>query len=287
MRRTLVATALAATALTGVAGVGSARADTQTYTQSTSISIPDLGYGSPLPSNIPVNQQGIVTKVTMGLRFTSSNPSDVDLLLVSPSGKTVVPISDAGGLTDVAGLQMVFDDAASALPSQPGPLAAGTYQPSDYDPNEPMGMGAPDPPYTTALSTFNGVGASGTWQLYSFADFFNGGGSSSMGPWSLTITTALPDLALSAKKQKLKGKVKVTASSPVGGQLVLSGGVKTKTVQLASGAPTTIKVKVKPKIRRRLAGQIDETGKAKLKLNGSLTDSLGDTDAAKAKLKLK
>jgi hypothetical protein len=108
-----------------------------------------------------------------------------------------------------------------------------------------------------------------------------------MGPWSLTITTELPDLTLLAKKQKLKGKVKLTASSPLGGQLVLSGGVKTKTVTLQSGVTTPIKAKVKPKLRKRLAAAIERKGKAKVKVNGSLTDAIGDTDAATAKIKFK
>jgi hypothetical protein len=144
-----------------------------------------------------------------------------------------------------------------------------------------------DGTYTSTQGSLHLEDDAATFNVTGNHFFFNGGGSSSMGPWSLTVTTELPDLTHLAKKQKLKGKVKLTASSPLGGQLVLSGGVKTKTVTLQSGVTTLIKAKVKPKLRKRLAAAIERKGKAKVKVNGSLTDAIGDTDAATAKIKVK
>lgn len=291
IRRAVVAAALAGAAVASLGAVGgAAAAGPNVYVQPTSIAIPDLGYGNPLPSNIVVSgEKGVITKLTFGVGFTSNHPQDVDLLLVGPNGKAIAPISDAGGnATGVAGLDMNFADDASAQASQAGPLTSGTFKPSDFEPGEPMGMGAPDPPYSpTFASAFNGISPNGTWKLYSFSDFFNGNGSSSMGAWSIGVTTAVPDLTITANKQKLKGKVKLTVSSPVAGKVVLAGGVKSTTLDLAADTPTLVKAKIKPKLRNRLADKIDESGKAKLKVKGTITDSVGDVDTAKAKVKLK
>src|SRR4051794_27037132 len=72
------------------------RADTQSFSNSTFITIPDSGAATPYPSNVTVNgMAGTITDVSVTLNnFTHSWSSDVDVLLVSPTGQKVVIFSD-------------------------------------------------------------------------------------------------------------------------------------------------------------------------------------------------
>ena len=290
LRRIVASTTLLVALAMAAVVARPAQADTVTFTQTTDITCPDLGYCNPVPSNLAVaNVKGTLTKLVLHLEnFSSGNPRDMDLLLVSPDGKAVVPISDAGGTLDVAGLEFDFDDASPNLPSLAGPLTAGTYKPSDSaDPNELMGMGAPDPPHGASFGTFNGINPNGTWSLYGFSDFFDGGGSSSIDDWRLTVTGTPPALKIKAKRQALKKKLKFTATSTTDATLVASGGIKTKTVELKANVATPIKALIKVGVRKRLAALLDDGRKAKVKVNGTVTDVTGATTTTKTKAKLK
>src|SRR5207253_7219073 len=102
-------------------------------------------------------------------------PDDIDVLLVGPSGQTVMLMSDAGGESGATGISSVtitFDDsAASAIPDE-SIITSGTYKPTNYadthhgeSVNDSFTASAPSAPYGTTLSVFNGTNPNGVWRL--------------------------------------------------------------------------------------------------------------------------
>jgi len=161
---------------------------TKAFTNSTSITVPIQGASTPYPSLINVaGLRGIVQNATVTIRnVTHSWGGDLDILLVSPTGKKVVLMSDAGlgALNNVT--VTLSDAAASPLPSSG--LVSGTYRPANYAPVDTFAAPAPAGPYGGTLSVFNGDSANGTWSLYVFDDG-QGDQGSIAGGWSLTLTT--------------------------------------------------------------------------------------------------
>ena len=171
---------------------------------------------SPYPSNIavagvPAGQ--VVFKVTVTLTgLAHTFPDDVDVLLVGPTGTAVEVMSDAGAGTDIANVNLTFDDAASSSLSDGGPTVSGTYKPSNYseggatcaqdvpptsvngDPFPAPAPAAPAAGYGQALSAFQGSDPNGTWKLY-VGDDCNGD-AGSLTSWSLNITTSGPPPAM-------------------------------------------------------------------------------------------
>ena len=91
-------------------------------------------------------------------------------------------------------------------------------------------------------------------------------------------------LDLGAKKQKVKKKVKFSATASVASTLVAEGKkIKETTKQLAANEKTTVKAKLKRKARNRL----EEKGKGKVKIEGTAASQSGlaATDTVKVKLK--
>src|SRR5215204_3369045 len=66
-----------------------------------SISIASAGTANPYPSDIQISGlTGLITGVAVNLEnFSHTSPDDVDILLVAPSGRRIVLMSDAGGTT--------------------------------------------------------------------------------------------------------------------------------------------------------------------------------------------
>lgn len=278
------ATSLAMLAIPATAG---AQTETKTFTGD-GLTFVDLGQADPYPRDLQVSGvRGLITDLGLSFDgFSDDRPSDADTLLVGPDGKSVTPVSDAGGTTPVAGLDFTFQDGTTPF-SLAGPLISGTFQPTDYDPNEPMNAPAPTPPFGTTLSQFEGTDANGTWRLFGFSDFFDGDTDGSLSGWTLTITSQPPTVDLTASKQKLKGKVKVTATSNVDTTLVLAGGVKANSTELNAGVETLVSAQLTKKTKKRLAGKLAKGKKAKLSVTGSATDvtQAVATDSAKVKFK--
>lgn len=157
---------------------------------SASIRIPESGVASPYPSEINVaDQLNLVSRVQVNLiNFTHASPDDVDVLLVSPSGRSVVLMSDVGGSNAVTGLNISFDDGAPALPDS-GPLVSGLFRPTDFEPGDTFPAPAPaGPPTGRTLSSLNGTVANGSWKLYVVDDAGNNVGSID-GGWSILVGT--------------------------------------------------------------------------------------------------
>ena len=144
----------------GVAPARPALAAPGTFSNTAAITVPatgtggagDAGRAAPYPSTITVSGEGTsLTKVTVTLH-TITHPflQDVDVLLVAPSGQSLLLLSDAGpdepagvGVTD---LTLTFDDAAAgAVPPDGPPFPSGSYRPTDVASGDPDALPAPAP----------------------------------------------------------------------------------------------------------------------------------------------
>jgi hypothetical protein len=91
-------------------------------------------------------------------------------------------------------------------------------------------------------------------------------------------------LDLGAKKQKVKKKVKFSATASVDSTLVAEGKkIKETTTELSANEKTTIKAKLKRKARNRF----EEKGKGKVKVEGTASAPIGGTVTDTVKVKLK
>ena len=164
-------------------------------------SVPDPPYpvgsgpATPYPSTINVsNFTGVLGKVTVTLsNFNHSFPSDVNVLLVAPSGAKTLVMSHAGDqYQSTAGLNLTFDDSAPAGPlPETGQLASGVWQPVAYTDKFPIPVfptNAPAGPYPVTLSALNGLNPNGSWSLFVFDDSPGDTGAISNG-WSLTLSS--------------------------------------------------------------------------------------------------
>jgi subtilisin-like proprotein convertase family protein len=161
------------------------------------INVPATGQGaisgataSPYPSHITVSGfSGNVSTVTVEINnFTHTNPDDVDILLVSPTGQNIVLMSDVGGGTDVSNISITLDDAAAASLPDATALSSGTFKPTNIGGGDPYPAPAPAPSANTTLAgAFGGINPNGVWRLYIVDDA--GGDVGTIGEWCLTIST--------------------------------------------------------------------------------------------------
>jgi subtilisin-like proprotein convertase family protein len=186
-----------APATSPVAAKNRARTVTRTFNNPTVIDLfgsaatPNLGV--PYPSTIVVSGlNGTIRDVNLTLdAFSHQNPSDVEVLLVAPGGRTAVVMADVGGSADVAGVTLRLDDeAAVRLPDTNAiTLQSGAFRPTNAT-NSVIDFKAPAPSAgaNAALSVFDGTNPNGTWRLFvqdddgpNFSGLFEGG-------WALEIT---------------------------------------------------------------------------------------------------
>lgn len=170
----------------------------------TYITIPDVGAATPYPSPITVTGvTGTVGRVTATLNNLSHTfASDIDVLLVGPSGQDTILMSSAGNGFGVTNATLTFDDAAASPVPPADPLLSGSYQPAAYNSSPNFPAPALAGPYAAALSTFSGADPNGAWSLY-VVDHSAGDAGHIDNGWSLAITTVTPinhvaDLALTA-----------------------------------------------------------------------------------------
>ena len=153
------------------------------------------GSGSPYPSTITVSGlTGAVTDVNVTLTAVNHlNPDDLDIMLISPSGKRLMIMSDAGGTIDLAAVTITIDDAAAGLMPDAAAIVTGSYRPTNYGTGDtlhdllPPLSSAGTAGGGTLASVFNGTEANGVWRLYVIDDATASAGSFS-GGWSLDIT---------------------------------------------------------------------------------------------------
>jgi subtilisin-like proprotein convertase family protein len=157
-----------------------------------SINIPESGAASLYPSNINVSgQTGTVTGVRVLLNnLTHAAPDDLDVLLVTPGGRSIVLLSDTGGNSAINNASLTFDDAAANFLPDETPIISGAFKPTNigggdsFPPPAPFGN-----PTGGNLSDFNGINPNGTWSLY-IVDDAGGNAGVLSGGWSLSINTS-------------------------------------------------------------------------------------------------
>jgi subtilisin-like proprotein convertase family protein len=236
MQRRNMLRSIGAMAVIGVLGLA-APAGAAVFSNTAPITIPTQGQGNPYPSNITVaGQTGAVTSVTASIAgFGHTFPSDVDILLVGPSGQNVVLLADTGGSTDITNVGLTFDSAAAA--TVPTPIVSGTFRPTNggaFSGTPP----APAAPYGASLALFNGTVANGTWSLYVFDDAAGDSGTIS-GGWSLNVTTNGPTITSFAPTTGPAGTpVVITGTNLTGATGVSFGGIPAAAFTVNN--PTTI-----------------------------------------------
>jgi hypothetical protein len=161
-----------------------------TGANATAIAIPASGTAAPYPSEIQISgMTGFITGIIVDLgNFSHTSPDDVDVLLVSPSGRSLVLMSDVGGNNAASGVSITFDDSAAANLPDNAPLASDSYKPTNYEPNDAFPAPAIAPTINT-LSGFVGSNPNGAWKLYVVDDTGANAGSFA-GGWSITLQSS-------------------------------------------------------------------------------------------------
>jgi len=237
--------------------LGTVTTTSRTFANSAPITIPATGTGtstgepsSPYPSNIVVSGLGTQTdQVTLTLHgFNHTFPDDIDVLLVSPTGRRMIVMSESGSDGAATNLDLTLNDAAEVvLPDGPG-LSTGSFRPANYGGTaDSFPAPAPTPPYLnpvpggsdTLTSSFTGVAGgnpNGTWSLYIVDDATADIGTVDRG-WSLTFTTTNNVcITPSAAPGSISGTVTTADGTPVGGvSLFLSGNKSAATFTNSAG----------------------------------------------------
>jgi hypothetical protein len=154
------------------------------------------GSANPYPSNITVSGlTGAITDVNVTLHnINMPFPDSLDILLVSPTGRRLILMSDAGGIAGATGVTLTLDDAAAGNIPDGGPLVTGSFRPTDFGTGDTFPGQLPPYPdpapagLATLASAFNGAEPNGVWSLYVVDDGTLGGGGNIMSGWSLDIT---------------------------------------------------------------------------------------------------
>lgn len=159
------------------------------FSNTDGITGPLSGPAAPYPSEIMV--AGLAEPVALvrvrinGLSHELS-AQEFDILLVAPTGETVMLMSDVGALAPVNGIDLEFDDQYPSLTA--AALASGTYAPTNLEDGIGTdGFDAPAPagPHGGALGIFRGKDGNGTWKLFVMDD--TGGDAGSIASWELEI----------------------------------------------------------------------------------------------------
>ena len=154
---------------------------------------------APYPSSISVAGMGTTSTVNVQLRsLTHSWSSDLDLLLVGPTGARLVIQSDVGSSSSVSGLNYDISDSGATLLPDGAQLVAGTFKPTNYGGGDPFAAPAPAGPYNeaapagtaTLTSTFAGTNPNGQWKLF-VVDDANGDSGAYAGGWCLDVANAV------------------------------------------------------------------------------------------------
>jgi subtilisin-like proprotein convertase family protein len=141
-----------------------------------------LGIASRYPATITVEGQSAgANGVTVYLDGLShAKPDDLDILLVTPLGKKIMLMSDAGGTNPVTNATLGFHPGTDNPPPDSGPIPSNLqieYTASNYEPGEVLPSPAPAGPYTNTLQSVLADAPNGQWKLYLHDDSTNGSGT--------------------------------------------------------------------------------------------------------------
>ncbi len=163
---------------------------TTTFVNQDSVTILDKSPAATYPSTINVSgMQGRVSRVSVSLiGLAHGYPKDLDILLVSPTGESVLLLSDAGGDSGVTNINLTFNESATNSISETNRLVSGLYIPTNYRLGDTFATPAPQGPYSDTLAAFRGINPNGTWSLFIMDDDLLDSGKL-VGGWTLSITT--------------------------------------------------------------------------------------------------
>jgi subtilisin-like proprotein convertase family protein len=209
-----------------------------TFSNASAITIPasdSFGAASPYPSTINVSgfPSNTVSNLEVKLNGLShSYPADIDILLVNPSGKKFILMSDVIGGTNISNRNFTFIDSAGSLLPSNSSAASGNYKPTNYGNSDNFSSPAPSPPYESpqpsstatlnqTLAGSSGGNPNGVWSLYVYDDSSDDTGSIS-GGWSLTLTPQFWSCSLNptASPLNLNGIVRTRGGRPISLALV-------------------------------------------------------------------
>lgn len=189
------------------------------------------------PSSITVSgAAGPISKIRVTL-YDVSHPIDaanLDVLLVSPDGRNIILMSDAGGPNGLTTPKTITfsDDAGQVLP-QNGAIQSASYEPTSYTPGQQsFPSPAPPAPYnepgssvggtTTLASVFGGADPNGVWRLYVRDDngaIISGSAGSIAGGWGIEIITQ------NGQAVSLSGRVRTANGGGISrAAVIISGG---------------------------------------------------------------
>jgi hypothetical protein len=149
---------------TSQASLGAKSSPTPDFFQEAGITINDNAPATPYPSSITVSGvSGVISKVRVTLKgLTHSYPDDIDILLVGPTGQSLILMSDVGGAgPGVSDIDITFDDDAFNQLTPVNTPGTDTYQPMNYGSGDVFPGPAPAPSAATGLSVFNGTNPNG------------------------------------------------------------------------------------------------------------------------------
>lgn len=163
-----------------------AGASVLTVSNTAAIIIPDGGIATPYPSTITISDGLglLVDSLTVTISgFSHDFWSDVDMLLVSPTGARSMLVSSSGTSGGAYGVNVTFDQSATSF--WPG-TTSGTFRPSGASLSDTFPAPAPAVASTANLANFANAQVFGTWSLY-VQDYAPPDSGSISGGWSLRI----------------------------------------------------------------------------------------------------
>lgn len=153
------------------------------------ITIPSSGPAGTYPaviavSGLPVTGVSVKSVTINGVSHTF--PSDIDILLQSPTGQNVVLMSDIGGGLDINDVNYTFSDQAASVMSTTAFNPSGIYRPINNGATDTWAVPGPGSITQAAptLSSFTGD-PNGTWNLFVVDDA--GGDVGAITSWSITF----------------------------------------------------------------------------------------------------
>jgi hypothetical protein len=183
--------------LTVTSAAGFTFSDSGAITINDGVSPPTIA--TPYPSTITViGLEGPITKVVVQFNGYSHAVLMMWTCCWLDPGVTAIVMSDVGDSSAVAGINLTLDDGAASPLADAGPLASGTFQPTNVSAGDTFPSPAPVPSGGSALSVFNGTNPNGIWSLY-VVDDSSGSAGSFGGGWALIIQGPTP--------KKRKGQV--------------------------------------------------------------------------------
>jgi subtilisin-like proprotein convertase family protein len=225
-----------------------------TFINPGAIQILDFSPASPYPSTIDVF---CVPKPLTSVSVTVSNLShsyahDIDMLLLSPSGKAIMLMSDAGSYYAVSNATLTFSATATNVVPEAAPIVSGVYYPTNYgSASDNIPEPAPLGPYALSLAEFNGTDANGTWGLFVIDDAKLDSGVIA-GGWSLTLGWETPQapVALTSPAVSSDGTLQAKLCGQVGCTYVIEGStdlvhwtpISTNTLVNATGDLLSIEI---------------------------------------------